>query len=102
MHGHFWYLLGMALLWGIMAAAGVAAVRTGWTAPWMRSRMRRPKLWGYGVLLMTAGMIVWITAFTVGGASETVVNVGFACSMPMLLAGGVLQAIARRRGRVHA
>jgi hypothetical protein len=41
-------------------AAGVAGVTAGWTLPWNRGRVLRPRLAGCGALLMAVGFGGWM------------------------------------------
>ncbi|MER6033558.1 hypothetical protein ABT133_06550 [Streptomyces sp. NPDC001835] len=49
-----------ALAVALMAASGLAAVTTGWVAPFGRRRVLRPKLRGYGQLLGAAAASLWM------------------------------------------
>jgi len=52
-----WYLMiPSAVVFALSVAGGIATLRTGWVLPWLRRRMFRPRLWGYGELTMAAGV----------------------------------------------
>ncbi|MEW1722542.1 hypothetical protein [Streptomyces sp. NPDC093109] len=38
----------------LAGAGGTAALTAGWVFPWLRKGMFRPRLWGYGLLVMAA------------------------------------------------
>ncbi|MGW1781454.1 hypothetical protein ACWCQQ_20260 [Streptomyces sp. NPDC002143] len=95
-----WVLVGVsALAVMVLAVGGVAGIATGWVPPWGRSRVLRPRLWGYGSLITAAGAAVWIFVGPLAGpphgASAYVAWAGWVVFMVGLL----IQSRARRSGR---
>jgi hypothetical protein len=86
---------------GLCAGVGVPAVTTGWVVlPWQRGRVLRPRLWGYGCLLVgAAAVLLWCSENVSGDAAYRVLSdSGLAC----LLVGFALRFLGHRAGRVSA
>ncbi|MFF6803118.1 hypothetical protein [Streptomyces sp. NPDC012616] len=97
MHG---ILVGVAALAvTVLVVGGAAGVATGRVPPWARSRVLRPRLWGWGSLVTGAGATVWMFVGPLNGpphgASAYVAWAGWG----VLMAGLVIQLRARRPGR---
>ncbi|MET7490492.1 hypothetical protein [Streptomyces sp. NPDC005538] len=95
-----WIIALAWTVWGLMVLVGIAAVRNYWILPWLRTRVVRPWLWGYGALLACAGMAVGLA----GGPtahSVTVDNISFGATMVLLIGGFTLQHLGQRPGRVR-
>lgn len=88
-----------ALAVTVLAVGGAAGVATGWVAPWGRSRVLRPRLWGWGSLIAATGAAVWMFVGPLNGrphgASVYVAWAGWVVFMVGLL----IQIRARRPGR---
>ncbi|MGW4519060.1 hypothetical protein ACWEO4_45980 [Streptomyces sp. NPDC004393] len=80
--------------------AGVLAITTGQAMPWQRGYILRPRLWGAGALVFGAGMALARYASTVRDLTTS--DALFACSLLMLICGGVLQYVGQRVGRLRA
>ncbi|MFE5037845.1 hypothetical protein [Streptomyces sp. NPDC056683] len=78
----------------LYAATGVLAITTGRAVPWKRGYLLRPRLWGSGALVFGAGMGLARYSGTVRDLTTS--DVVFACSMLMLICGGVLQYVSQR------
>ncbi|WP_405557025.1 hypothetical protein OIE52_25575 [Streptomyces canus] len=78
----------------LYAATGVLSITTGRAVPWKRGYVLRPRLWGSGALLFGAGMALARYSGTVRDLTTS--DVFFACSLLMLICGGVLQHVGRR------
>ncbi|MEV5011525.1 hypothetical protein AB0K74_12960 [Streptomyces sp. NPDC056159] len=79
------------------AVLAVVAIRTGWVLPWLRRRMFRPRLWGYGTLLGDAGLFVSFLTFRVLHSS-LIGEVVFFTAMALIISGGVLSFLSSRPG----
>jgi len=55
-----WIKVAGALAVAALGGLGVVTLVTGWVAPWGRSRVLRPKLWGLGSVISAAGMGVFM------------------------------------------
>jgi hypothetical protein len=68
------YLLVANVIVVVLATVmGIAAIRTGWAVPWLRKRIHRPHLWGYGWLALSASSVVLITGDVFFTGSEAVI-----------------------------
>ncbi|WP_369034940.1 MULTISPECIES: hypothetical protein [Streptomyces] len=95
-----WYLLGTAALMASgLVVCGAVAVRTGWVLPWQRRRVVRPEMWGYGLMLFGAGLLVQMaySAFDGPGSSETLHTAAFITGLLLMIAGAWLQLLSTRR-----
>lgn len=90
-----------ALATTVMAAAGVAALATGWVVPWGRTRTLRPRLWGYGSLVCAVGaaLFMFLGPFTGPPPPQGVRGVVAWCGWVGFMAGLGIQVLARRPGR---
>ena len=53
------WVVGSGMVLGLLAVAlGVASMRTGWTLPWVRRRVTRPRIYGLAGLLMGAPCVI--------------------------------------------
>ncbi|WP_158692690.1 hypothetical protein [Streptomyces roseochromogenus] len=92
---HMFLAVAAAVVYGLLAVSGIASITTGWVVPWLRTRVLRPRLWGYGSLLAAVGGAVFLY---LGPLAE---RYG---SLPWLgwlgfMAGLGLQMLAQRPGR---
>ncbi|OIJ86946.1 hypothetical protein [Streptomyces monashensis] len=92
---HMFWVVATAVVFGLLAAAGVAGVTTGWVAPWGRARVLRPKLWGYGCLLGAAGWGVFIWLGPLDGGHDLLAWLGWIGIMAALR----LRVLSERPGR---
>ncbi|MER7838215.1 hypothetical protein ABTY98_20545 [Streptomyces sp. NPDC096040] len=93
--------VAVAVVVVLYAGTGVLAITTGratWATRWQRGHILRPRLWGSGALLFGAGMALTRYGGTV--RDFTTATIVFACSLLMLICGGVLQYVGRRAGRL--
>lgn len=95
MHMHMYLVVAAAVAMALLAGAGIAAVTAGWVVPWGRSRVVRPKLWGYGALLSAAGGTFFVFLGPLAGAYGPLPWLGWLA----LMAGLGLQMLAQRPGR---
>ncbi|ELP65348.1 hypothetical protein ACKI1I_27785 [Streptomyces turgidiscabies] len=58
MHWHRYLSGAFMLMAGALVVCGAVGVRTGRVLPWQRRRVLRPVLWGYGAMLLGAGLLV--------------------------------------------
>lgn len=95
-----WYLLAPgALVSVLVAVGGVAAIRTGWVPPWLRRKTCRPRLWGYGALLMSVFLAAQVVSGAVAGPySQLLVVSG---GLVVLLTAMGLMLASQRPGRPH-
>ncbi|MEU5534318.1 hypothetical protein [Streptomyces sp. NPDC020362] len=94
---HMFMVVAAWLAVALFAAGGIAGIRADWVPPWLRHRVVRPRLWGYGALLMTLGLSLLlltgplhVTRF--GGF-------GFFAWSVVFLAGALLQVLSQSPGR---
>ncbi|SFF46913.1 hypothetical protein [Streptomyces mirabilis] len=93
------YLVGLAALAMTgTALMGIAGIATGWVAPWMRIRVLRPKLWGYGVVVGAVGMSLYMFIGPLRGPDLSMAPFAMT-GMAMFFAGLWLQTLSRRPGR---
>ncbi|MFI2347939.1 hypothetical protein ACH492_13020 [Streptomyces sp. NPDC019443] len=53
------WVAGCGMVLGLLAIAlGTASIRTGWTLPWVRRRVTRPRIHGLGALLVGAPCVM--------------------------------------------
>ncbi|MFC4608189.1 hypothetical protein ACFO9E_10200 [Streptomyces maoxianensis] len=95
-----WYLVaplaGVAML---AAAEGIAAVRTGWVLPWQRSRVFRPRLWGYASLLIAACLALQTAGAVWDGPEAHVLFSGLGVTGALIALA--MMWVARRSTRVR-
>ncbi|MET7690677.1 hypothetical protein ABZT06_22340 [Streptomyces sp. NPDC005483] len=95
-----WVLMGLALLaMTVVAVGGVAGIATGWVMPWGRSRVLRPRLWGYGSLVTAVGATVWIFLGPMAGPPHAPSAYVAWAGWVMFMAGLLIQFRAQRPGR---
>ncbi len=80
------------------ALAGVAGVTTGWTLPFRRERILRPKLWGAGLLLIAFGTAFFLFLGPLGGTPTRHPYLPF-LGIAVNFGGLALQLLAQRPGR---
>ncbi|MFF3914819.1 hypothetical protein ACWGLF_33275 [Streptomyces puniciscabiei] len=97
---HVISLVAVAAVVVLYTAAGVLAITTGRAVPWQRGYILRPRLWGFGALMFGAGTALARYGGTVRDLTTS--DVVFACSLLMLICGGVLQYVGQRVGRLRA
>lgn len=83
---------------GAAAAAGIAAITTGWLPPLGRDRVLRPRLWGYGELVSAAGLGVFMFLGPLRGPDIRMLPYALS-GTAVFLVGSALQMTARRPGR---
>ncbi|MFH0174732.1 hypothetical protein [Streptomyces cacaoi] len=81
-----------------VAAAGVAAVTTGWLLPFRRERILRPKLWGASLLLIAFGLAFFLFLGPLGGMPPRHPYLPF-LGIGVNFVGLALQLLAQRPGR---
>ncbi|MFI1353896.1 hypothetical protein ACH4TV_09980 [Streptomyces sp. NPDC020898] len=95
-----WFIVGTAaLLLGGLVVCGAVATRTGWLLPWLRRRVLRPELWGYGTISFGTGLLLMMSYGSLGvfDSSSGPVDGAFLASMVLMAAGGYLQALSTRQ-----
>ncbi|MER6530078.1 hypothetical protein [Streptomyces sp. NPDC001508] len=91
------FLVGAAAVgFGLLGACGCVALATGWLLPWLRSRVVRPELWGYGAVSLAASLATGMS-FKVAGHSMIVLNTLFVVTVALAVLGGLLQRRSLRR-----
>jgi hypothetical protein len=76
----------------VWLAAGVAAVTRGWIVPFVRKRVQRPKLWGYGALAGGTGAGLFVLLVDQHGAAGNVALYGWG-----LMTAGVITMFKSQR-----
>lgn len=93
------YLVGFAALAMTGAALmGIGGIATGWVPPWLRPRVVRPKLWGYGSLVGAVGMSLYMFLGPLRGPDLSMAPFAMT-GMALFITGLVLQMASRRPGR---
>ncbi|MGW8354493.1 hypothetical protein [Streptomyces wedmorensis] len=94
-----WQVVVPGALALLFAIGGVAAIRTGWVWPWLRTRVFRTGLYGGGQLLMAAAFAVQAIA---PFADDRAVRAGLGvASVLTLLTGLILLVLGQRPSREH-
>jgi hypothetical protein len=94
----FWYVLAPSALMSVLGVVGgLAAIRTGWVLPWLRRRTLRPRLWGYGVLLMSVFLAAQVVAGAVAGPHSQPLAIG--AGLVLMLIGLGLMRASQQPGR---
>jgi hypothetical protein len=92
------YLVGFAALAMTgTALMGIAGIVTGWVPPWLRPRVVRPKLWGYGSVVGAAGMSLYMFIGPFRGPDLSMAPFAMA-GMALFIVGLVMQMASRRPG----
>ncbi|MET7618141.1 hypothetical protein [Streptomyces sp. NPDC005408] len=82
------YILVPSVVVGaLIAASGIAAIRTGWLPTWQRRHIQRPRLWGYGQLIMAAYLGLQVTFGVLAGPDARSVGVGAGVVLVFIAAG---------------
>ncbi|WP_406277555.1 hypothetical protein OHT93_35280 [Streptomyces sp. NBC_00191] len=92
----FW-LVPSAVVGTLIAASGTAAIRTGWLPKWQRRYVQRPRLWGYGQLLMAVYLGLQVTFGVLAGPDGRFVGVG--AGVVLVFIAAVLMWVAQRPPR---
>ncbi|MET7776124.1 MULTISPECIES: hypothetical protein [Streptomyces] len=93
------YLVGFAALAMTgTALMGIAGIVTGWVPRWMRPRVFRPKLWGYGSVVGAAGMSLYMFIGPFRGPDLRMAPFAMT-GMALFIVGLVMQMRSRRPGR---
>ncbi|MFJ9864560.1 hypothetical protein [Streptomyces sp. NPDC101165] len=94
---HMYFVVAAWLAVALLAAGGIVSIVADWV-PWpARRRVVRPRLWGYGTLVMALGLslLLFLGPFDDAGFG----GVGFFGYLALFLAGFIIQALAQRPGR---
>ncbi|MFD6923149.1 hypothetical protein ACFV99_23440 [Streptomyces sp. NPDC059944] len=76
----------------LLVVSGVAAVTRGWVLPWNRRRVRAPRVYGWGQLVV-AFALCWQAAFGLVIGDSDVRPVGTLIGSGILLSGILLSGI---------
>ncbi|MEV6191491.1 hypothetical protein AB0M19_03735 [Streptomyces sp. NPDC051920] len=96
MHGYF--VVGVALIVAAQVGIGTAAVTRYWIPPWVRPRVVRPKLWGWGALTGALGWSLFMVLGPLRGPDSALMPYALG-GMGLFLASLVVQMTAQRPGR---
>jgi hypothetical protein len=96
---HIYLMVAGALVMTLVAAIGIAALTIGWVPPWGRSRVLRPRLWGYGSLICAVGGGLFMFLGQFSGPPLGVRGVVAWCGWVAFMAGLGVQFLAQRPGR---
>ncbi|WP_221348719.1 hypothetical protein [Streptomyces beigongshangae] len=77
------------------AVGAAAAIRSGWTVPWLRRRTYRPRLWGYGALTGDTGLGLFVCSWWVDAAAWTHTLLSLA-GVTLMIVGGYVSFLASR------
>ncbi|MBP2049216.1 FtsH-binding integral membrane protein [Streptomyces griseochromogenes] len=93
---HMYLVVAAWLAVGLLAACGIASVVAEWV-PWpARRRVMRPRLFGYGTLVSTLGLGLFMFLGPFEDAGFSVVPMMGWC---LFLVGSFVQLLAQRPGR---
>jgi len=93
-----WILVALAALAVVgLAGIGIAAITTGWVPPW-GNPVLRPKLWGYGSLVGSVGMSLFMFLGPFKGPDADMTPYATA-GLVLFLVGTALQFAGQRPGR---
>ncbi|MFE2299689.1 hypothetical protein ACFXAW_15980 [Streptomyces sp. NPDC059445] len=84
----------MALMASVGVALGVAAITFGWVLPRIRPRVERPRLYGWGALLMALSMV--LTGRLIELFTDPIPGLGPATGSGPLFLGAVVIRSSRR------
>jgi hypothetical protein len=96
---HIYMAVAGALITVLMAAGGIAALTTGWVMPWRRSRVLRPRLWGFGWLICAVGWGLFMFLGPFVGPPAGLRGVVAWCGWAAFMAGLGVQVLSQRPGR---
>ncbi|MFI9604431.1 hypothetical protein ACWEQ7_14535 [Streptomyces sp. NPDC004069] len=92
-----WFLVGAAAVgFGLLAFSGFLALATGWLLPWLRGRVARPDLWGYGAVSLALSLAMAMSFKMVTGHSTIVLDALFVVTIALAILGGLLQRRSMR------
>ncbi|QIY73220.1 hypothetical protein HEP84_32890 [Streptomyces sp. RLB1-33] len=98
---HLYLVAFAALAMTGAALMGIAGIVTGWVPPWLRPRVFRPKLWGYGSVVGAVGMSLYLFIGPFRGPDLGMAPFAMT-GMALFIAGLVLQIASRSPGRADA
>jgi len=91
------FLFGMAVAgFGLTAWSGFLTLATGWLPPWLRGRVVRRDLWGYGTVSFAMGLAVMMS-FKLAVDSEILLDALFVLALALIILGGLLKKRSMRR-----
>ncbi|MGQ4378686.1 hypothetical protein ACN6K9_001336 [Streptomyces sp. SAS_267] len=96
MHGYF--VGGVVLIVAAQAGIGTAALTRYWIPPWVRPRVVRPKLWGWGALTGAVGWSLFMFLGPLHGPDAAMMPYALG-GMALFIASLVVQMVAQRPGR---
>jgi hypothetical protein len=99
MDGFGWAAAAFAV--AVCLIPGIAAAGPGWVLPWLRGRVLRPRLWGWGDIMLGAFVITETVLRTVVFSSGHA-EMGFYLGVPFGVLGFTLMALGQRPGRPAA
>lgn len=93
-------LVGLAVLAVTVGTGlGVAAVAASWVPPWVRRRVVRPRVWGWGALSGSVGMALFMFLGPFHGPDADLTPYAMT-GMALFLVGQALQILGQHPGRV--
>ncbi|MET7986266.1 MULTISPECIES: hypothetical protein [unclassified Streptomyces] len=94
-----WYLVGIAAVFvAAHAGFGIAAVTVYWVPPWLRRRVVRPKLYGWGALAGAVGLGLIMFPGPFHGRDADLTPTAMT-GIPFFVVGMVLQGMSQHPGR---
>ncbi|WP_405906797.1 MULTISPECIES: hypothetical protein [unclassified Streptomyces] len=98
------YMLGLAegVVLGVLFSAGIAAVRGGWVPRATRGRVIRRRLWGQGLLVLTASLALPLIALALLGAGALYFAASLAGGTGMITGAVLMHRATRDRRRGSA
>ncbi|GAA3830311.1 hypothetical protein GCM10022403_074400 [Streptomyces coacervatus] len=93
---HIYLVVAAWLAVALLAACGIAAVVADWVPRPARRRVVRPRLWGYGSLVSTLGLGLWMFLGPLMDAGLSPLPVIGWC---LFMGGMIIQLLAQRPGR---
>jgi len=94
-----WYFVGAAVLVVVMEEGfGTAAVRRDGVPPWVRPRVVRPKLWGWGALTGAVGWSLFMFLGPLRGPDAALMPYALG-GMALFVVSLVVQMVGQHPGR---
>ncbi|WP_406838733.1 hypothetical protein ACICHK_25715 [Streptomyces sp. AHU1] len=95
---HWYFVAGAVLVVVAQAGLGTAALTKYWIPPWVRPRVVRPKLWGWGALTGSVGWSLFMFLGPLRGPDASLMPYALG-GMALFIAGLVVQMAGQRPGR---
>ena len=97
-----WYMAVPTTVLAVLAViGGIASIRTGWVLPWMRTRILRPRVFGYAQLGASACLGLQLIGGVLFAGSDAEFFISYSGAVLMLIGLPGLIWAAQRPGRAR-